>query len=107
MLPGRKNRRWAEGFAHAVPDTRKGRIVTNNGSVEDSAHAGQLPGEPPKGEYITLQEMANWLRISRGSAWSLVFEKGEIPHLRIGDRMVRLARADVEDYLRRCRSDSV
>ncbi|MEJ7842430.1 MAG: helix-turn-helix domain-containing protein [Rubrobacter sp.] len=81
--------------------------MAQHDSVEGSALAGLRPGEPPKGEYITLQEMANWLRISRGSAWSLVFEKGEIPHLRIGDRMVRLARADVEDYLRRCRSDSV
>ena len=78
----------------------------SNGSIGDSTHEGPRPGEAPKGEYITLQEMADWLRISRGSAWALVFEKGEIPHLRIGDRMVRLARADVEEYIRRCRSDS-
>lgn len=78
----------------------------SNGSIGDSAHAGPRPGEAPKGEYITIQEMADWLRISRGSAWTLVFEKAEIPHLRIGDRMVRLARADVEEYIRRCRSDS-
>lgn len=89
-----------------VHDTRKGHIVTNNGSVGGSTHARSRPSEAPKGEYITLQEMADWLRISRGSAWSLVFEKAEIPHLRIGDRMVRLARADVEEYIRRCRSDS-
>lgn len=59
------------------------------------------------GEYLTLQEMADWLHISRGSAWSLVMEKGEIPYLRFGDRIVRLARKDVEDYLARCRSDAV
>ena len=80
--------------------------MEKNGSVGDPAHAGPRPGEAPQGEYITIQEMAGWLRISRGSAWSLVFEKAEIPHLRIGDRMVRLARADVEEYIRRCRSDS-
>ncbi len=60
----------------------------------------------PEGDYLTLQELASWLKISRGSAWSLVMEKGEIPHLRLSDRVVRLARADVEAYLARCRSDA-
>ena len=64
-------------------------------------------GEPPRGEYLTIQEFADWLRIGRGTAWTLVMEKAEIPHLRFGDRVVRLARADVEDYLARCRSDAV
>ncbi len=77
-------------------------------SGEDSEQAGRKPGEPSSfaGEYITLQEMADWLRISRGSAWSLVMERGEIPYLRFGDRIVRLARTDVEAYLARCRSDA-
>ncbi len=77
--------------------------MEKHGSVEDP---GQRSGEPLRGEYITLQELADWLRISRGSAWALVFEKAEIPYLRFGDRMVRLARADVEEYIRRCRSDA-
>lgn len=77
-------------------------------NVKVSEQAGRQPGEPPAklGEYITLQELADWLRISRGSAWSLVMEKGEIPYLRFGDRIVRLARTDVEAYLSRCRSDA-
>ena len=74
--------------------------------METSEQAARKPAEPPTTEYITIQELAAWLRISRGSAWSLVMEKGEIPYLRFGDRIVRLARADVEDYLRRCRSDA-
>ena len=59
------------------------------------------------GEYLTIQEFADLLRIGRGTAWSIVMERGEIPHLRFGDRVVRLARADMEDYLQRCRSDAV
>lgn len=39
--------------------------------------------------------MADWLRISRGSAWSLVFEKREVPPLRFEDRIVRGARGNV------------
>ncbi len=93
-------------FAGPVSDTRMERIVARDGSVKDPGHAGPRPGEPPEGEYMTVRELANWLRISRGSAWALVFERGEIPHLRIGERMVRLSRADVEEYIRRCRSDS-
>ncbi len=76
-------------------------------NVGASQQAERQPGEPPKGDYLTLQELADWLKISRGSAWSLVMERGEIPYLRFGDRIVRLARTDVEDYLRRCRSDAV
>lgn len=49
------------------------------------------PGALPTGEYITLQEFADLLRIGRGTAWSLVMEKAEIPHLRFGDRVVRLS----------------
>ncbi len=77
--------------------------------VRVSRREGRQPGESPAklGEYITIQEFADWLRIGRGTAWSLVMERGEVPHLRFGDRVVRLARADVEDYLRRCRSDTV
>ena len=69
--------------------------------------ARQGTGEPPKGDYLTLQEFARWLKIGRGTAWSIVIEKGEIPHYRLTDRVVRLARTDVEDYVRRCRSDAV
>lgn len=61
----------------------------------------------PEGDYLTIGELATWLQISRGSAWSLVMERGEIPYLRFGDRIVRLARKDVEAYLARCRSDAV
>ncbi len=60
----------------------------------------------PEGDYLTIGDLATWLKISRGSAWSLVMEKGEIPYLRFGDRIVRLARTDVEAYLARCRSDA-
>ncbi|MBA2619191.1 MAG: helix-turn-helix domain-containing protein [Rubrobacter sp.] len=76
--------------------------------IEESIGGSALEagrGEP-RGEYMTIQEFADLLRIGRGTAWSLVMERAEIPHLRVGDRVVRLARADVEDYLRRCRSDA-
>lgn len=63
-------------------------------------------GEPPTGDYMTIQKMATWLKMSRGSAWSLVMERGEIPYYRFGDRVVRLARVDVDAYLARCRSDA-
>jgi len=63
-------------------------------------------GEPPRGDYMTIQEMATWFKMSRGSAWSLVMERGEIPYYRFGDRVVRLARVDVDAYRVRCRFDA-
>lgn len=71
----RKNRRWTEGYADLVSDTRRERTVAKDGGVEDK---GLRPGEPQKREYMTLQELADWLSISRGSAWSLVIERREI-----------------------------
>ena len=76
-------------------------------SIGFSGREGGRHGEPTAGEYLTIQEFANLLRIGRGTAWSIVMERAEIPHLRFGDRVVRLARADVEAYLQRCRSDAV
>jgi len=64
------------------------------------------PGEAPEGDYLTLRDLADWLKISRGSAWSLVMEKREIPYYRFGDRAVRLQREDVEAYISRCRYDA-
>ncbi len=80
------------------------------GSQESSGDLTKLrqeAGDPPQGDYLTLQELASWLKISRASAWNLVVERGEIPYSRFGNRIVRLARADVEAYLARCRSDAV
>ncbi len=82
--------------------------MDEQGSTSVSAVQGQHGlGQPPEGDYLTLQELATWLKMSRGSVWSLVMEKGEIPYYRFGDRVVRLARTDVEAYLARCRSDAL
>ncbi len=57
-------------------------------------------------EYLTIGEFAQWLRISRGSAWAIVMERREIPHVRLSERVIRLARRDVEAYVASRRSDA-
>ncbi len=84
-----------------------GKVEGSQESSGDLAKLRQEAGSPPQGDYLTLQELASWLKISRASAWNLVVERGEIPYSRLGDRIVRLSRADVEAYLARCRSDAV
>lgn len=64
------------------------------------------PDTASAGEYITIRELAEWLGISRGSAWNIVMYRGDIPHVRLTSRTVRIACSDVETYLERCRSDS-
>lgn len=61
----------------------------------------------PQSEYITLQQLATWLSISRTTAWSIVIEREDIAYVRLADRVVRIARKDVEDYLLRCRSKTL
>lgn len=58
-------------------------------------------------EYLTIGEVAQWLRISRGSAWAIVMERREIPHVRLSDRVVRIARADVEAFVASRRVEAV
>ena len=64
-------------------------------AVERQAQAKQSR----RGEYMTLDELARHLEIGRGSAWSLVIERGEIPHVRVSGRVIRVARRDVEEYI--------
>ncbi len=72
--------RSSDGRGSYLPldgDTRKGRSVAIEEHVEVSAQAVRRgTGEPPAklGEYLTIQELAEWLRISRGSAWTMDFD---------------------------------
>lgn len=66
----------------------------------DSGSVGALSND-----FMTIQELAEEMRISRALAWSLVLEHREIPHYRFSSRAVRLARSDVDAYVARCRSD--
>lgn len=71
-----------------------------------AAQAHRRPDGPPEKEHLTLREVARWLGVSRNTVWALAVERGELPYLRFSDRVVRVARTDVEEYIRRCRSDS-
>lgn len=62
--------------------------------------------EAPNEEYLTLAELAAWLRIGKGSARAIVVERGEIPYVRISERVIRLRRADVERYIEGCRIEA-
>lgn len=104
--PERRRRSQMGIYRHRRPRHAKGaRLMMQDNSAGTPPHAGPPQGRPEK-EFITIRELAAWLGIGRGTAWSVVVEKGEIPHMRISDRVVRIARADVEEYIRRCRSDA-
>lgn len=59
----------------------------------------------PSNDFMTIQELAEEMRISKALAWSLVLECREIPYYRFSSRAVRLTRSDVDAYVARCRSD--
>lgn len=80
--------------------------MANDSKADAPVQVRHRGGEIPDHQYLTLQQVAQWLNISRGTAWSIVIEKREIPYVRLSDRVVRVARADVEGYLQRCRSDA-
>ena len=91
--------------ATAARHATKERIMENHSTPAVPPHARQRPGDPPQGEYMTISELANWLKISRGNAWTLLMTRGDIPYVRISDRTLRISRTDVEAYIARCRSD--
>ncbi|MDP9440517.1 MAG: helix-turn-helix domain-containing protein [Actinomycetota bacterium] len=91
-----KGERKREALAQAIAEEVTRAVARElEAAAERQGKAKQLRG----GEYMTLDELARHLEIGRGSAWSLVIERGEIPHVRVSDRVIRLARRDVEEYI--------
>jgi excisionase family DNA binding protein len=49
-------------------------------------------------EVMTVAEVADYLGVSTRLAYSLVWS-GDIPHARLGPKMIRIRKADVDRYL--------
>lgn len=84
-------------------------IANKGGSQDATPRRGGRPRattEEPKEEYVTLAELAAWLRIGKGSARAIVVERGEIPYVRVSERVIRLRRSDVERYIESCRVEA-
>ncbi len=88
------DRKW-DALAQAIAKEVTRSLDKERAAAERRAQAKQ----PRRGEYMTLGELARHLEIGRGSAWSLVIERGEIPHVRVSARVIRVARRDVEEYI--------
>ncbi len=56
-------------------------------------------------EFLTIDEVAEYLAIKRSSLYSMVEEK-EIPHYRIG-RLIRFRKADIDAWLETVKSEPV
>lgn len=100
------------GICSAARDAHRQRSVQVKGIADESgaqdaalSKSGRrkVLTEVPKEEYLTLAEMAAWLRIGKGSARAIVVERGEIPYVRVSERVIRLRRSDVERYIESCR----
>lgn len=57
----------------------------------------------PSDEWLTLAELAAWLKVGRTSVYRLI-ASGAVPSYRVG-RSVRVRRADVERWLEETRQD--
>ena len=58
---------------------------------------------PPNEEWLTLAEVAAWLKVGRTTVYRLI-TSGAVPSYRVG-RSVRVRRADVEGWLEETRQD--
>jgi excisionase family DNA binding protein len=68
--------------------------------------ASTKPQSEPPEPLMTAAEVAEWLNVSASAVYDLC-SAGELNHFRIGTgkkKTVRIARADVEDYLERSRA---
>lgn len=73
-------------------------------STQFATEAETFPSLPAK-NFITVMELARYLGVSRGMAYHLT-QSGEIPSVKIGARMVRIPRANLEAYLKEQLSDN-
>jgi len=58
-----------------------------------------------KDELLTYKQVAELLGVPKGTAYSLV-HRHQIPHFRIGGRLVRFSRAEVIKWLNSCHVDA-
>lgn len=55
-------------------------------------------------EMLTINEVAELLSVTRQTVNTLV-KTGKLKKIKIGDRAVRISRADLEEFIRRGRGD--
>jgi len=53
-----------------------------------------------KPKYMTLEEVSKYLRINIYTAYRMV-EKGELPGMKVGQRLWRFTQEDIDKYMRR------
>jgi hypothetical protein len=74
-------------------------------STEDTAVSAmaQSPACPRCGgehhEYVTIADIRRLLHVSHTKAWELVVADGEIRHVRIGEKTIRVRRGDLCAYI--------
>lgn len=55
-------------------------------------------------DMLNVREASEALGVGKTLAWKLM-HAGALPYHRIGDKAIRVSRADIEDYLARTRHD--
>lgn len=64
-----------------------------------------MTGQQTLNEHLSYAEMSRWLNLPLATLYTLV-HRNEIPHLRLGRRLVRFERRAIEQWLtKRRRSD--
>lgn len=75
-------------------------MTTNSGiaptPVQEQA-GGRARGLESRGQWLSPRDIAEVLSVSRSTAWRIC---RAMPHVRVGQRCIRVARQDVVDALR-------
>ncbi len=66
----------------------------------DGGEEAETKNQVAQKDVLTVPELAEILRCSRRTAYGLV-EEGEVPSFRVGRKLVRIRRGDVDSYIRR------
>jgi len=78
---------------------RRNQLDTFHGLLQ--ARLARMVGEPeqePVGQLLTVPTVAKVLKLGRARAYELV-RSGDLPGVRIGERQIRVRRADLAKYL--------
>jgi excisionase family DNA binding protein len=66
-------------------------------TTESSTREAPTQGLIPPGEWLSPQELADWLHFSLSTVYRMV-ERGELPFFRVS-KSLRFCRKDIENYL--------
>jgi excisionase family DNA binding protein len=87
-----------DSHSHACPASQHATDVAGQRQSRPSSAATPSRSQLAEDELLTVQDVCAWLKVTRAWVYDEV-EAGRLPHLRLGRRLLRFRRRELDRYL--------